>query len=930
MKRKYLLIPIIGVLLFTPSCSDNTNNFDINNITRIEVSAPSSIIVGQTITLGIDVIGSENDEVSITLSDTTLASINGLKLTALKAGNLTLIITSLENQSISTKKDITINSENAKELKVSIIDNNLVTYDSNTKYYTVPLGQSFLVKCEVESKYNQNYKLSYSVSYPSNNQDGNFSLTQNEDNTATCKAMSAYEGISVIIKLFYNENSTTPDITTSIQMHVVDISLESKTKAIEIINNLDDTNLVNSKIEKSLINKEENIEETTNISINSYKDETYVNETTSKNNIVTNNYYYSTNYENRYYVFSYQNSDKSILNLYANEKIDSSSLKDGSNFFIINNNIVNSGLSSYIGRFLSSSIENSLLLFQDSNIYAYSSFSFSDTSIKVTSNYTNEENTTYNLELNINYSLNQLTSYNFKETITSSYSSLTYEEKGDNFIYKEKEENTNKVIDMDKYFFSEETFDVEVASDKDSEGRYDFSNPSKYFAGSPSLDENNELTYTLATDQSLALRIKRKENADTIATTAIDTFTMTSSNNEVIEASTMLSNSTSLDGSGIFVLSAYKDSKGNITPGKSKITFTSLKGVTYSFNIEFIKNSLSSITVGGPTISDSSNKYDLGEIFLNDLSSYFTINGDPDDNSYNWKLSIIEGNSDGLELYHYEDGNIDNLYGYAIKGVKVGTYSFKIGCVGSSIETTNTYTIKVVDSYSIENISSNIVNETYTYKMGDSYTYTLYFDSESSLTLTQDISYEDAPTSTSLSYYIEKGRIVLDETDLPSTFYYSKIKGDIKYSSDFSSLKLYLAITSSGEETSTSTYTTVTFTKYVDKSDPMNYLKGKSSTTQANVYLEDKYQNYNFTLAFASLSNSATVNIERASDKENVATITFDYTYNEKYTQFTLSNIVSTSDITIIDSYPYYSLNTSYGDYIQLKFNNKSLVRFEI
>lgn len=948
MKKRSLLIAILALCILPSSCgkesssvisSSQESSSSLTEITKINVSGPSALNVGQTITLGIDVIGSDTDLVTITVSDPTIVSIDGTRITGLKEGNVTLTITSSENTSISTTKDIRVNSQYADRINVFIKDNDNVTYDESTNYYTIPLGQEFTIAYFVDEQYKQDFKVSYSVSYPSSQQDGNFSLTQNEDNTATCKAMVAYEGISVVLKVFYHDNTTSPDVTTSIQMHVVDNNSSNLEKAKQIIDNFDNDTLLSATIDKSLsstyINSQTNNKETSisssKVISNSYVDENYLTEIITDNDGTSTNNYYSTIYDNKYYVFEYNPSSYAILGLYANES--NSSNKDASLFFSVDNDVLVTGIENYIGRFLSSSIEDSILLFADTNIYAYSNFVFNDNSFTITSIYTLDSNATYNLNLTINYSSNQVISYSFKETMTGTYESFEYEEKGSNFTYGTKDANTNKTIDMSKYFFTEDTFDTEVANDKDPDGKYDFSNPDKYFSGTPTQESDGTLTYSLATNQALALRIKRKDGSSTIATTSIDTFTMTSSDETIVEKSTMLSNSSSNDGSGIFVISAYKDSQGQIKTGKTTITLTSAKGVSYKFNVEFYQNALSEITVGGAYISDENNKFDLGEIYLNDISNNFTINGEPDDSSYTWILSNIEGgDSDGLELYHYEDGNIEGLYGYAIKGLKVGTYSFKIGCQGSSVVTTNTYTITVKDSYSIEKIESGIVGNTYTYKMGDSYTYTLYFETNTKAVLTQEISYESSSSSINLAYSIEKGRIVLNEQTLPDGFYYSTIMGDVKFNDDLSTLTLYLSYVSKSDEgvESNKTYTSVSFSKYVDKSDPMTYLKGKISTKQSNVPLEGKYQNYDFTLSFDSNSNSASITIVRHKDLVTIATITFEYSYSSKTTQFTLTNIVSTGDVTITDSNPYYNLNTSYGDYIDFTFTNSSKVRFTV
>lgn len=936
MKKRDLIIGMCLALTLA-GCGNQTNDSssqgstDPSLITGILLSGPSTLTVGESFTLGVDVLGSDSDEVILSQSGAGQVSIDGLKITAVSVGEVIIKAVSKENEAVFAEKTLSIVGKNATSATLIISGNDSVTYDESSSYYTVPLGQDFVVSYSLPAGSNEDFKIAYSVSYPSDSQDGNFHLTQNEDGTATCRAYTAYQGISVVFKAYYDQNSTTPDITASIQMHVKDLNASSKKEVTDCIASFDEGDLLSSSVTKSFTETTYEGKTTSwssSASFNAYEEGSFLSVSLNEDDATSTENYYSTVYEGRHYAFRYED-DGSVAEIITSEKSAASEYE--SPYLSLNGGQFKEGLNSLIGRFIDSSSEDSLLLFGDSGLYAYASFELLDGQIKATSSYESDSGALYEASLSISFNGRQLLSYVFKETMESEYDSFEYEEKGTSFEYGDKTADPNATIDMDSYFFMKDDLDYEIANDKDEDGRYDLSNPAKYFAGS-GTEVDGVTTYSLTTSQAIAIRIKRKDGVDSLATTAIDTFSMTSSDETMVEPSSMLANASAPDGSGLFIISPYKDVSGNIKEGSALITITSQRGYSVSFRLSFSKAALSSIKVGGPTISDENETFSLGEIFLDSLSPYFTINGDPDESTYVWDIKIEEGPENGLELYHYEDGNIDNLYGYAVRGLKVGEYSFRISCSGSDVLSSNAYTITVKDSYSAETIEENVLNNDFIYKMGDSYKFTLHFESSSLVTLTQDISYSSSSLSASLACSIEKGRIALDEQTLPSGFYYSKIKGDLRFDEDFSTIKVYLGVLSTSDGTNgTLTYVTCSFVRYVDKSDPYSYLAGKEFTEQENHNYGGGYANYDYVLAFAKGDKTGSVSITKHSDSSLLASITFAYTYSEKTTQFTLSSIVSSNEsVTISDASPYYSLGTSYGDYIELTFTGSMKTRFFI
>jgi len=938
MKKNKLCI--LSLLLFTPlvtSCNNNNSNTSssqIENITGINISCPDTIKVGQTVSVGIDVLNSDDDNnVTITSSDESILSVNGTKITGKSSGDVTITVTSNVNKEISASKNIKVIYQNATSISLSLYGNDLISYDQATNYYKVPMGQTFKIKCDLGENINPNYSINYSVTYPSSQQDGQFNLTQNDDETATCVAYNTYQGISVVVKIFYSTNTTTPDLTSSIQINVEDINVNNKETVKEVISNINEDNIIKSNRETSLITTtiDSNNTSSTSTITNSYEHTRYNNHSYLSNtqidadNKSTLTNYYSTIYEDNYYVFSYD-SNKAVDKLYINEA--STSKIDSSAYFMIESGNIISTHKNMLNHYIDDSISGSILLFGDTNIYCNASFNITDTKISINSSYTDTDtSTTYEVKFEIDLNSNSTVSkYSYIETITSQYSSISYQDIT-NITYGTLSSDTNQVINMEDYFFTNDSLDIEVANDKDEDGKYDFSDSTKYFSGTPTIS-NDQITYTLPTYQALALRIKRK-TTNCLATTAIDNIKVTSSDKTIVNDITLLSNSTDKDGSGIIIISPYKDNSGNIKEGSSTITISTTKGASYSFIITFVKTNITAIKVTGTTIDDEKGTTDLGQVFANKASNTFLINGTPDESSYVWRLVDVQGEDpSSLCLYEYPDDNVYNRYGYAIIGTKPGTYTFKIGCEGSSVTTSNTYSITIKEPYSIDYLKENLVkfDLTYTFKTV-SYTFNLQFESETKLVLTQIDNLESTSIVSNITYHFETGKIVIDnEQELTADCYFAYVKDEIEFSDDLSTLKL-LTCTSANKDYKV--YSQTTFTKYVDKTDAINYLKGQTFKTQVNTNLEGSYKNYNFELIFDDSEQNATINIVRVSDSVLIETLTFSYTYNSKETKLEFSNIISKNNVvSFYNEYAYYNVNTTSNDNIQFYFKGVAVSFF--
>lgn len=915
MKKKSILFAALALGLLPVACNPNGQNSSVitENITGILIVSPDSVEVGSSITLGIDVQGSDDDSaVNITLSDQNIATVEGNKLTGLAEGTVTVTVSSTKRPSIKATKDIRVVSPQSRNISLEVFDNNNVTFDSATNYYVAPLGQQFKIRFVLAPGTSSNFNsVSYSVVYPSSNPDGMFQITQNQDNTATVQATNTYDSISVVIKCFYNSNTTTPDLQTSIQFRVIDTNKDNKAKFNDVVSKLDESALSESKRTVSLTKTSSGgkTEEKSVFSHKSYSDHTLISEektlSSGNNPTTTNINYYSTIFKDRYYVFSYLNDTKATQNIFANEP---SQNKDGSIYFDVASGSVISGYKALINSFFSSSSKGDVVLFGSSSLYSYSTFAFTDNSITVDSSYTDSNNATYQATFVLNYQNTVFNGYSFTENIKKGDETIAYSEIVEGLKYEGKGQDNVPVIDMAKYFFTNDNYQTEVASDKDKDNRYDFSDPSKYFHGTPTKAPDGLDLYDIKNTQTLALRIKRK--GDSIATTAIDTFTMDSSDKTIIQPSQMLANSNSSDGSGVFTITPYKDQSGAIKEGQSLITLTSTNGIAIKFYVKVTKLQLTSIKVSGNSLDDATNKTSLGEIRAGRYSASFEINGTPDDsNAYVWKLVIVSGEQGGIELFHYADGNIEGLHGYAIKANKAGTYTFKIGVEGSDVTTANTYSVVVKEPVSNEELKKNLIysKNRYVYTTGSN-SFSLEFTDEKQITFTQNNSVDNSSIVSKIDYRFENGNIAVDEQTLATGTYFNYVKGDFLYDESFDSIKVYLVIK---DDSTAKNYQSYTFQKYVDKSDPMAYLPGKTFNVQQNYKLGQDFANYNNTLAFAQSGNNATLTIKNAKTSSTEATITFDYSYDSNNKNLILSNVQSSNaKIGISEMNPYWDGNS--------------------
>lgn len=939
-KFKFLLISSFifsGMLI---SCNNGNNNNSSNSpsvgeISNIEILGPTSVLKGKSINLV-----SSIDDVIWSSSDETIATVSSSgEVTGISVGVVSIKATYKFDETIYSEVNITVYLNKTDKMSVTISGDGVTKNDDNS--FNVIVGKVFDVNVTIDDKYSIP-DISYEIKYPSGVSDNNFvTVTPDPDDSRHATVIAYYDvsDLTLVCKGNYNDYASGA-IIESVVFNVIDSNSSNYNTVNEFINNYKQVEKdsllaysVNQKLKytNNISNDksyETNIDSEISHFINSsYVHTNYVKTDSNKNPISneSNNKYQGINIINNnttYYSFDYDNNGN-VVKIYNNEQLtdlNSNNIHYAQNYSNFNIYGV-SGLLDYLLN-TAENIYGDIVTLK--NIYAYgnSDYLIIDNKIKIESNFT-DINTGYEydikLEINRNNEKIELITY------TQNINCKVYDENGNevginkyefieeynNFKYGTKQNDSlyASYLNISEYFI--DSYDlVELAGTKTDS--YNYTDLTKYGANNVST-VNGITKYTLTTDKTLVLKVDVLE--DSKASTLIDRVKCSSSDDEQIP-------SVELTGSDVFAINAKKDDNSISLPGIATFTFTSTLGIEKQIIVEFVKAELKSVFM-----SNVPSDNDFGKVFVNDYSSHFFINTNPDEDLYSFGIEILDGPTNGIELHKYEDGNIDGLPGYAIKGNIVGTYSFKIYVIENpDIKTEETYTIEIDELYEASYIKDNIVdsNVLYRYHTG-TVNYEIKFVSDTLIQYTYE-AYGSKVTK-NINYHIEKGAIVIDEDqNLGTDAYYSWIKGgNIKFARDFSSITLYLEVYSStvNEELKDNRYYyPVVFSKYIDKSDFASYVNGKSFKTESFVYggigmssIEVSFSDGNGTLVIKP---------------NNGSSVTFDFKYTYSSNSLKLTSIVSSNNSFSLNSSADVNLNNDTLKFTFTYASQKNTISFNI
>lgn len=921
MKKNILLLSICTLIALSgcnntsssSSTASSNSSTSINEIILgVEIAGPKSCMVGKTIRLIADVLGSENDDVTWTSNNENIATINkeGI-LKGISEGEVEIKATSKKDETKFATTTISITLPKATEINIEVEENESITYNAQTKTYSIPLGQTFYINSIFE-----NVKVpdvSYSITYPSGTSEDTTVKLEMIENTTRAKviAYAAMEGLIITATGKYNDLAT-GNLIDSVKINIIDINNNDYLNIKETINSFKEkeiTSLLKSNINrtKEVTTNNETYKEVHEIEHNSFTNASYVNKTISSftNNTLNeeNEYYYyqgynTINMKDNYYCFEYDENNY-IKNIYA----PANNKENISLMFDVNTNITY-GHYSLLNDILGDSntiFDGSISTLGNIYIYAYANYEITSNKIKITSVCFDEDySLNYKFDFELNYNGTSITEYTLTQEISNETTTIKYSEVANNFVYgtkvEDNESNNEKYLDINKYYITE--FEVNEFKEKDPNGTYDYSDSSKY--GADYIQEENGLTKYIATyDKAIILKVNAL--TPTTANVNFDTVAAVSSDTNSIPSVTSFKD-------GIFAINAKKDDNGNSLPGKAIFTFKTTLGYEEKVIIEFTETVLKSLNVNfgndGPKYDSSKSAYVFNSIYVNEYSNYFFINTDPDeDKDYEFKLDIIEGDEDGITLHEFNETNIFGYPGFSfgIHGIKVGTYKFKIYVKDYNVYDSKTFDITILEPLSNETIEKGIVGNSYEYKGFSTITSKFTFTSNTLITYTETTI--DGSITSTFNYKIENGTIVIDEIQNFTTgSYFSRINsGFITFSSDFKTLNFHLEIYDENklEEMNFFQYYSYTYVVEPIKENEINdFINGKTFYDSENI-IKVSFDNGKGTLELYNYGGT------------KIATFTFDYEYDSLLNNIVISNTTSdNSTLSLVESdyvFNYYS-----------------------
>lgn len=959
MKKVVKLLTVLSFLGCVVSCNGKEENLTTStnstttqlveeNPTKVVIVGPSFVEITKTIPLVADVVTSSYDEVTWKSSDSTIASVNenGI-VTGIKEGEVIITATSVKYPTLSASHNVSVTVPKITAISVYVEGNDNVVEDSETKFYKVPLGQVFYVNYELTPSYGRTpSSISYEVLVDGNAaaETNSYSLEIQEDNRAKVVFYDIMEGVEIVASARYDDYFEAAKKGSRV-FNIYDPNIENNNAVLSKIaefKEVETNSLVSSTIvkeRKSVINKGNTSTYREEIKHKSYSNASYVYKTNSSNE--NTNLYHGVN-KNKYYAFSYDEEQK-ITEIYKNEAaLANSELSlDSSLYFDVMSSVPVYGHSGILNNYLSSvsTISENVITFGNTTCYAYAKYELNDNQYTIYSKYV-DDNTDipYDVKLTIDLDkTNVIKGYTFEETLTITYvddkeneisETITYSEKASNFVFGKKVSDSayDSLVDLNQYYYKSFNL-VDLSGKKNDVGvTYDYTNTSKYGADSVEI-VNGIKKYTATYDKALVFKIG--DGSPSTATTLIDQISSSSSDPDSIP-------NVSITSAGIVTINAKKDDDNIGLPGQSTFTFTSTSGYSCSIMVEFTKTNLKGLIA---THIDESN--DFGKIFKGDYSDYFFLNTDPDEDKYSFGIDIIEGNDNGLALYHHVKGDLDGNpeFSYAIEGKIVGNYKFKFYVIeDESIKTEQYYTITIEEPYTREYLIEQLVTpkKVYTYSSGLTLSFEIEFTSETSLTFTQTM--YDEPIKETINYQIEDGRILIPETQYfkSSSFYFSKILGhNCPYNKDLSAINFYLQMTADesyedSEGNMVDFFSRYRFTEKKEIGNLSDFLDGKTLTTSEFVYGGAGM----CTITISFLNNKAEIVFTKNSNSSVFAKVTMDYSVvtTENGTIINISNVVSSNAaITEISSMDYIKATSSSTIQVVYMLNElRSVLSFDL
>lgn len=801
MKKSNLLIALLSVAALTSlaGCNGNTSSPSISSgstqtsanpdeITSVVINGPKIVNVGQTATLVAGVTGDDTNSVTWSSSDDTIATVSDSGVvTGVKAGSVTITATSVINPSVSGTWSMTVSAPTSKpnSMTVTIEENDEITLDEERNIYLIEANTSFKLNyaLDVENPVEAE-EIYYRIAPKSSSSIVYTQYVSVDAATGECTALRAFSANTteeyITLQVVYVLNQS-EQIIGNVNIDIIDNNLEISTKISKRLaksNEAEKTRMVSATLDRNvtglyqvdtlaeyhLFGNGSYAEVTDRADNNSVKK--YFNGLKSVNNIKT---YYNLEYFPNITLISKSKFDEKTTNHLVAYDYDQ-------NYYGLINNLITNIISSqtYYG----------LLTINSDQLRSEIELTDTDEKLTVAIDTNVVDYGEYKLDLELKFnSEDLLTSYSLTISNSSNGDTVTVNEKA-TFTYAAAKEvddsNYEDILKLDNYYI-EKDFDIKNMEGEQTD-EFNFVNtptyekylPQDYKPSTTTYNGNTYEVYAMSPDQSFAFAIDATTTGNTNVSLDIENIGVTLTpitssyldGNQVTPAQSV-AEVTSYNG-GVYSISNNFDNLGNALIGDTLITLTSLKGHEKSFVIRYTAyEAPSQIRLDAPTADLIDGEYYLDDISLGDTSETFMLNTTPDTLTVDYDITVTDETgaivSDALELFLWEDGNPDEQSGYAIRGLKEGSYTFTIHIVGYENIVTDPIHIDVLPQLTEEEILNGITSENgYDYPglTAGITSVNFRFSRDYKLTVTQinsGVTYVDE-----ITYRIENGKIILE------------------------------------------------------------------------------------------------------------------------------------------------------------------------
>lgn len=917
MKRKLLTLTLLSSALLIgttlSSCGDNNPNEDNTAVTGVVIGGPLNVKIGETIKLSVDVLGSDDDSVTWKSLNEDIATVDASGVvTGVKVGDATIEATSVLDPNYSATYKIKVTGEMAKEIFVVIEESDDITVDENG-VYNIPGGKTFKVSYRLG---NTNAivpdSIAYSFSYSngSNTSIEDCVIENQADGTALVTFNKVFTGGVISVSASY-ATSVEGRIKNAVSVNSYDKNAENVTKLDSIISSIKSQEL-------SSLTKAKHTYKTSSVTevseFNLFNDSTYTKVTRKDNEseTVTNRYSVIDKEKSSFYFFSYdENNSNKISEMYSNNSFIGLPALQYEEYAKLPNFIISDlpvyGFSSLFTSIASEVSYRGSTAFGDFSTRGNATYTFTNTSAKVVTEYENSAGNIVSIDFELNYNTNyQLTGFNYVYQLGATKDTLetVFEESGSDFVYGAKGEDNIGTINIDDYYIK--GFDIEYVDKYEEIAIGPGADGTRYDYDKKEEQEDGTILYTLPYNHSLPLRIQNFTPAT--GSTLFDVASVTVSNKVTGTRSIMIYRD------GIAVINPPKKDDGTYVATKETVTFETRGGGRRTVQIQWNAPEVGGIEFDCPQNQETNTTHEFRSVRVYDETDYFWLQTDTEDTSYEFGMVVTSGPSDGIKLKAH-DGDTDKLVptgAYTIETFTPGTYNFYFYIVGHEDKfTTKTFTLVVQEPISAEEYKENLIGKTYEYKLSMGVV-SLTFTSDSIMTMTMpttsgdredgDNPDEAGEATVNIRYQITDGRVtaLTDQGKVNQIFnstnsYFESIYGgDIEISDDYRSVKLMLRTRSDAakDQELNYNYNQITFALKADAST----IVGNKYAGSSNIIGYSQYGMTTLTISFGD-NGTGSFDIVSNSTQELIIRYTFSYKVSAENDEITLTDVKLVSSL---------------------------------